>query len=198
MQSFRVTLALGWLMATMPSLAQGQLAVALTLLWVMPLKPAELRGETKGNVCMVEGQLDTKTKVLVRIESTPGRPIPEKVQEEMDQDPAWRRGRYRNWSQVDRVLIEVNGKPVVIPDSAFEDIYGVQFILVTRYHGAIRIQVTGGDAGAAYDAFFTLAASNREKGRYQVAGKKWQLGEFWDEVWEKTTYHNTVWDDPDM
>ena len=116
----------------------------------------------------------------------------------LDQDPAWRKGRYRNWSQIERVLIKVNGEPVMIPDSAFEGIYGVRFIIVKRLNGAIRLQVTGGDAGESYFAFFTLKASKRMKGRYQVAERVWRLGEFPEEVRERTTYYNSNWDNPSM
>ena len=119
-------------------------------------------------------------------------------QKRSDQDPAWRRGRYKDWPQLDRVLIKIDGEPVMVPDSAFDGIYGVAFIIVKRQRGAIRLQVTGGDAGAAYDAFFTLHASVKMKGRYQVTERVWRLGEFPDEVWERTTYHNTIWDDPEM
>jgi hypothetical protein len=159
---------------------------------------AELRGETKGNVCMVEGSLDTKTKVLVSIETSPGQKLSVDEREKLDQDPAWRKDRNWFWSKADRVLIKVNGDPVLVSDSAFEGIYGVAFIIVKRQHGSIRIQVSGGDAGSAFDVFYTVQASKRMKGHYRLTERVRRLGEFPDDVWEKTIYHNTVWDDPYM
>lgn len=173
-------------------------ACCLAILHPAPLLSGELRGEAKGDLCIVEGKLDPKTMILVRIESSPGRPFTPEEQENLDQDAAWRRGRYQNWSQVTRVVIQVNGEAVLIPDSAFDGIYGVSHIRVFRKHGNICFHVTGGDAGESYDAFFTLRASPRVKGHYQMAERVWRHGEFSDEVWEKTTYHNTIWDDPRM
>jgi hypothetical protein len=169
------------------------------LLWVTPLKPAELRGETKGNVCVVQGQLDAKTRILVSIEMTQGSgPLTSEAYDQLDQDPAWRADRFKEHASVERVLIKVNEEPVWISQSAFEGIILVHSIRVSRDKRGIRLVIIGGDAGVSYRADYQIVPSTRIRGQFRISERVWRLGEFPDEVWERTTYHNTIWDDPDM
>jgi hypothetical protein len=177
----------------------ASLAFAFAVLCMTPLKAADLRAETKGNVCVVQGQLDAKTKILVSIEMTHGSgPLTSEAYDQLDQDPAWRADRFKEHDSVGRVLIKVNEEPVWIPQSAFEGIILVHSIQVSRNKRGIRLVIMGGDAGVAYRADYQIVPSIRINGQFRISERVWRLGEFPDAVWERTTYHNTIWDDPDM
>lgn len=174
------------------------IAFMLLAFTASPALSADLTGKTEGNLCKVEGNLDTRTKVSVTMESSPGTKLSAEAQEELDQYPGWRRERYKGWSSLVRASFTINGVPVVIPQSALEDIYGVQGIRISRKQGTIILWVSGGDGGESYSAAFKVMPSRRMKGHFQIVERVWRQGEFSSEVFEKTTYHNTIWDDPNM
>lgn len=183
----RLSIAVGW---------------ALVGLLVTPITAAELRGETEGHVCKVEGQLDSKTKIAVTMELSPGHEESMEVRDKVGADSAWRRDKYSmwgNWASLDRVLIEINAQAVRIPQSAFEGLHDVRAISVTNgSKGIVFLKVIGGDASESYSATYRIEPSRRIKGQYRVAERVERTGEFPDEVWERTVYHNTIWDEPDM
>lgn len=175
---------------------------ALIILLASPITAADLLGKTEGNVCKVEGHLDAKTKITVTMELSRATEPSMDVRDRVGADPAWRRDSYSvwgTWASLQRVLIEVNANPVRIPRNAFAGMYDVTNIRVSLgSKGSIQLRVDGGDAGESYLVTYRIVPSKRIKGQYRVADRVERVGEFPDEVWERTTYHNTIWDDPNM
>lgn len=151
------------------------------------------------NRCSISGTLRKGLKVLVEVEMANESKASMEEQARVDADSSWLKGRELTiWQSVQRVTIQLNGSPVLIAQSAFEDLYSVSSMSIEEKGGALHLTMSGGDAGGSYLATFKIVHSRRMKGRYQLTERVHRLGEFPDEVWEKTIYRNTIWDDPNM
>lgn len=178
-----------------------KLVAILPLLYSATLASERPRLESvqNGNRCSISGVLGKKLKVLVEVEMSDEQKASIEEQAKVDADSSWLKGRDLTiWQSIRRVTIQLNGSPVVIPQSAFEDIYSVSSMSIEEKGGVILLTMSGGDAGGSYLATFKIIPSRRTRGRFRLSERIHRHGEFPDEVWEKTTYRNAIWDDPNM
>ena len=158
----------------------------------------KLQSSVDGKICKLDGAINKRTKVSVQIEMGEKKELSLEEIEKKGQDPAWRRDYYSGWAPVKRVLIKVNSNAVDIPQSSFQDLYAVSSMEMFERKGSLYLLIGGGDAGESYSATFRIISSARVKGKFRLSERILRHGEFPDEVWEKTIYQNTIWDDPNM
>ena len=94
--------------------------------------------------------------------------------------------------------IWINGEQQGIPYEALAgegDISGCQAWVSPH---EVQIEFDGGDAGLAYELTLIFHESKRMPGHWILTQRLWKSGEFSDEVFDRTIYHNDIWDDPNM
>jgi hypothetical protein len=94
--------------------------------------------------------------------------------------------------------IWINGEIQAIPYESLAgegDIDGCQ---IWSSPHEVKVELDGGDAGLAYGLTLIFRESKRMSGQWILAERIWRSGEFSDEVYDRTIYHNDIWDDPAM
>lgn len=171
-------------------------AIALHLALAAACWAGELSGTVQGGRLHLEGALAPALQALLVTELVAGEPQRQgpNVPEAETDDYTWRRDRFQNLPQIRTFQLKLNGNNVVIPQSAFADLYDIKQAKVWSGKAGIFLRVAGGDASASYEATFKIVPSRMKKHLYQVVERTLRQGEFPTEVWERTTYHNTRWD----
>ncbi len=170
------------------------LAMILAMPGVLQGSPP-LEGKAKGNTFVLEGTLGGSTRMKIQFDMIPTQHPTESEIEAMNANPfSWMKGR-ENWTKpLRKVQIQIDGVFVLIPQSAFADIFDPVKAKAWKEKNAYVLSVEGGDAAASYEVKFRMLPSRHRKGKYQIVERLWRHGEFPTEVWERTTYHNTRWD----
>ena len=94
-------------------------------------------------------------------------------------------------SKVVNFSININGEKVYLPKKAYFDLCHLSAIKIDEKDGNIFLHVRGGDAAGSYRAKFTFRKNKLEE-------RIVRMGEFPDQVWEKITFHNEIWDNEKM
>jgi hypothetical protein len=110
----------------------------------------------------------------------------------------WRDDFMGNLSPIRSVLVTVNGSSVMIPNSAFSDLASVKVIKAKKYKSWIVLTVVCGEGGDSSTVEFKIEQSKRAPGKYQITERTLRANGFRDDVWERTVYHNNMWDNPDL
>ncbi|GEM_PF-6733952 len=170
------------------------LAMTLTMPGVLQGSPP-LEGTAKGNTLVLEGTLGGSTRMKVQFDMNPTQGPTETERKTMNANPfSWMKDRENGFNPLAKVQIQINGVFVLIPQSAFADIFDPTKAKAWKEKNAYVLAVEGGDAAASYQVKFRILPSRHRKGQYQIVERVWRHGEFPTEVWERTTYHNTRWD----
>jgi len=87
--------------------------------------------------------------------------------------------------------IDINDVAVFIPWKFYSDLSSIHKADFEKVGDAYILTVEGGDAAGSFDAYFKIK-------NFRMIERTVKMGEFPDEVWEKTVLHNELWDNKDM
>lgn len=89
-------------------------------------------------------------------------------------------------TKTDVLLFQIDGKPAYIPWKLYIDLTDIRTARVLEDDGFVKIIIKGGDAAGSYDAEFRIKDM-------RLVERIVHVGEFYNEVWEKTILHNELW-----
>jgi hypothetical protein len=92
---------------------------------------------------------------------------------------------------VELFKVEINDVAVFIPWKFYADIAHVHIVKTKEIDNVFIVIVKGGDAAGSYTAEYKIK-------EYRLIERIVRVGEFPDEVWEKTILHNELWNNKDM
>jgi len=145
--------------------------------------------KSENKMVSCDKELAGKLRFHVAIFVKPPR-APTSEEEEVQSNPNWVKLRFASFGEVESVQITVNDEPVIIPQSAFSDLYAIYSCKISEESGCALLSIVGGDAGNGYTAQFKIIECKGKEPFYRISERVWRAGEFPKEIWEKTIYNN--------
>ena len=87
--------------------------------------------------------------------------------------------------------LQINGKDVWLPWKLHSDICHIYRVRVRESNGYVLVDIRGGNAAGSYDATYKFNG-------HRLMERIVRVGEFPEQVWEKTVLHNDLMDNPNM
>ncbi len=97
-----------------------------------------------------------------------------------------------------RFSIWINGEQQGIPYEALVGEGDIHWCQVWASPHEVKIEFDGGDAGLAYELALLFHESKRMPGKWILTQRIWKPDEFSDDAFDRTIYHNDIWDDPNL
>ncbi len=177
----------------------ASLALQSMLFAGSPIQKPQWTFDVKAPKTLVEKQVNSTTKVKVYLEF--GENSWDAVNGDWAKgngDASWN-SKALVWRHPLKVFsIWINGDLQGIPYEALAGEGDISECEVTSSLHEVTFLLSGGDAGLAYELTLVFRESKRKRGQWILAERMWRQGEFADDVYDKTIYHNDIWDDPNM
>lgn len=172
--------------------------ICILLAGLSHINAGQLTGVTKERVCQIQGTLESGEKIRIYIEMEHKGGKLNNKQERPILNGAWSRQFFGKLLPIYQVHIRINNNNVLIPNSALSDIASVREIEVHKEGKRFLLTMECGEGGDSSTATFNIEESKRQPGTYQITERKVSAGGFKDDVWERTVYHNNMWDNLDL
>jgi hypothetical protein len=159
-------------------------------------KPKVLEGTAKGTALIVAGSLPSHGRVDLVIEmAKPSSPEETKIPEHR---PNWLLERGKRSGLVEKVKFLIRGESVGIPFSALADAHDVSTAALWEHGRVVYLRIQGGQGPMQFVTTYKVIRSKRIRGAYVISERSSKMGDKADALLEKTLYHDTIWDDPNM
>lgn len=120
------------------------------------------------------------------------------AKEDGDSSPSWTSEPMVWRHPLKSFSIWINGEQQNIPYEALAGQGDISTCQAWASPHEVKVELEGGDAGLGYELILVFHESRRMPGQWILTQRIWRQGEFADDVFDRTVYHNDIWDNPNI